>query len=308
MLKKGVFMSSITVFHYSAFTTQVGKGNPAGLVLDADELTTAQMQEIARRVGFNETSFICHSTEADLRLRYFTPGYEMELCGHGTIAALYALQARHLLPERAEPVQLIVETRAGLLPMAIREQAGRPLVRMRQAEAEFRPFEGARSELASVLGLREEDLAADLPVVYASTGTWTLLVPIRSLEAFARMNAHNEEFPALLQAMPRCSLHPFCLQTHDPTALMHGRHFSSAFAGTREDPVTGTASGALGAYYITYIRPQQRLSLLIEQGFEVGRDGRVLVEVERDEQGVQVSIEGTAVYEKAWSLELAEGV
>jgi PhzF family phenazine biosynthesis protein len=302
-------MSSVLVFHYSSFTTQPGKGNPAGLVLDADELTTARMQEIAHRVGFNETTFVCHSTTADLRLRYFTPGYEMDLCGHGTIAALYALQTRQLLKSQDEPVRLTVETRAGLLPMSLREYEGRPLVRMRQAEAEFRPFGGSRSALADVLGLQEDDLAADLPVRYASTGTWTLLVPIRSLAAFARMNAQNERFPALLPDMPRCSLHPFCLQTHDPATLMHGRHFSSPLAGTREDPVTGTASGAMGAYYMTYIQPQPRLSLLIEQGHEIGREGHVLVEAERGETGgIQVSIEGTAVYEKEWTLELADDV
>lgn len=301
-------MSSVLVFHYSSFTTQPGKGNPAGLVLDADGLTIAQMQEIAHRVGFNETTFVCGSTTADLRLRYFTPGYEMDLCGHGTIAALYALQARHLLKRHAALVQLTVETRAGLLPMSIREHEGRPQVRMSQAEAEFRPFEGSHAELAAVLGLHEEDLASDLPICYASTGTWTLLVPIRSLAAFARMNAQNERFPALLPDLPRCSLHPFCLQTHDPAALMHGRHFSSPLAGTHEDPVTGTASGAMGAYYLTYIQPQPCLSLLIEQGHEIGRDGRVLVKAEHGGTGIQVSIEGTAVYEKEWMLELADDV
>lgn len=295
---------STTVYHYSSFTTQPGKGNPAGLVLEADTLTSEQMQTIAYRVGFNETTFLCRSETADLRLRYFTPGYEMDLCGHGTIAALYALHTRHLLSNQEETVSLTVETRAGLLPMALRAEAGRPLVRMRQAAAEFRPFAGTRADLAGALGLSEEDIATDLPTLYASTGTWTLLVPIRTLEAFTRMNAHNELFPALLPEIPRCSLHPFCLQTHDPAARMHGRHFSSPFAGTREDPVTGTASGAMGAYFLTYIDPQPRLRLLVEQGHEIGRDGRVLVEVERTQAGIQTSIEGTAVYEKAWEIDI----
>lgn len=295
---------SITIYHYSSFTTQPGKGNPAGLVLDADELTTEQMQQIAHRVGFNETTFLCRSTTADLRLRYFTPGYEMDLCGHGTIAALYALKTRHLLDKQDEPARLMVETRAGLLPMSIRVDGERPLIRMRQAKAEFRPFAGSRAELAAVLGLVEEDIATDLPTLYASTGTWTLLVPIRELAAFARMDAHNERFPEILPEMPRCSLHPFCLQTYDSAAQMHGRHFSSAFAGTHEDPVTGTASGTMGAYYMTYIQPQQHLRLLVEQGHEMGRDGRVFVEAERLEAGIQVSIEGTAVYEKAWEMDV----
>ncbi|HVU66454.1 MAG TPA: hypothetical protein VHD63_04970 [Ktedonobacteraceae bacterium] len=51
-----------------------------------------------------------------------------------------------------------------------------------------------------------------------------------------------------------------------------------------------------------------RLSLLIEQSHEIGRDGRVLIEAERGETGIQVSIEGTAIYEKEWTLELAGDV
>jgi PhzF family phenazine biosynthesis protein len=293
---------STTVYHYSSFTTQPGKGNPAGLVLDSDELTDEQMQEIARLVGFNETTFLCQSTTADLRLRYFTPGFEMDLCGHGTIAALYTLATRNLLSSQNESTQLMVETRAGLLPMSIRVEDGRPFVRMHQATAEFRPFAGSRAELAGALGLLEDDLATELPTLYASTGTWTLLIPIRDLAAFERMNAQNERFPALLQEIPRCSLHPFCLQTYDPAARMHGRHFSSPLAGTREDPVTGTASGAMGAYYLTYVQPQQHIRLLVEQGYEIGRDGRVLVEAEYTATGVQVSIEGTAVYEQTMQI------
>jgi PhzF family phenazine biosynthesis protein len=50
---------SITAYHYSSFTTQPGKGNPAGLVFDADHLTDEQMQQIAHEVGFNETTFVC---------------------------------------------------------------------------------------------------------------------------------------------------------------------------------------------------------------------------------------------------------
>jgi trans-2,3-dihydro-3-hydroxyanthranilate isomerase len=59
------------IYHYSAFSTVPGKGNPAGIVFEAEGLTKAQMQEIARQVGFNETAFLCQSTTADLCLRYF---------------------------------------------------------------------------------------------------------------------------------------------------------------------------------------------------------------------------------------------
>lgn len=74
---------------------------------------------------------------------------------------------------------------------------------------------------------------------------------------------------------------------------MHARHFSSPFSGTIEDPVTGTASGVMGAYYARYIKSDFLLNLMIEQGQEIGRDGRIGVTVTN---GDSIEITGNAVY------------
>ncbi len=66
-------MKTINVFHYDAFTNKPNMGNPAGIVLDADGLTEEEMQRIAEKVGFNETTFVLSSEVADIRMRYFTP-------------------------------------------------------------------------------------------------------------------------------------------------------------------------------------------------------------------------------------------
>lgn len=95
--------------------------------------------------------------------------------------------------------------------------------------------------------------------------------------------------------MPGASVHPFCFETYDPNAHMHARHFSSPFSGTIEDPVTGTASGVMGAYYARYIDNRTpSFDLLIDQGHEIGRDGKVRVSV--TDNGNVVEITGTAVY------------
>lgn len=63
-------MKSVKVYHYDAFSKVPDKGNPAGVVLNGDELTDKQMQEIAFKVGFNETAFPVKSGEADLGIRF----------------------------------------------------------------------------------------------------------------------------------------------------------------------------------------------------------------------------------------------
>ena len=109
-------MKTINVFHYDAFTNKPNMGNPAGIVLEADGLTEEEMQRIAEKVGFNETSFVLPSEVADIRMRYFTPGFEMDLCGHGTVATIFALRERGLLEEKNN---LTIETKAGILPIQI---------------------------------------------------------------------------------------------------------------------------------------------------------------------------------------------
>ena len=93
-------MRTINVFHYDAFTNKPNMGNPAGIVLEADGLTEEEMQIIAEKVGYNETTFVLSSEVGDIRMRYFTPGFEMDLCGHGAVATIFALRERGLLEEK----------------------------------------------------------------------------------------------------------------------------------------------------------------------------------------------------------------
>ena len=81
--------------------------------------------------------------------------------------------------------------------------------------------------------------------------------------------------------MPKASIHPFCLETYDSDSDMHARHFSSPSSGTIEDAVTGTASGVMGAYFAKYITRdfEESLNLVVEQGQEIGKNGRVMVRV-----------------------------
>lgn len=291
-------MSGTKVLHYEAFSRIPGKGNPAGIVRDAEQLTGADMQRIAASVGFNETTFILPSQVADVKLKYYTPGHEMDLCGHATVASLYHLKTDGWFEGRDT---VTVETNIGVLPMEfLREPDQEWSIRMMQDRPRFVPFAGDREQLARSIGLIAGDLHPDLPIVYGSTGIWTLLVPIAHKECFARMKPQNRLFPDILTELPRASVHPFGLETEDPAAFMHARHFSSAYSGTVEDPVTGTASGVMGAYALEYMEPgRDSIAFTVEQGLEIGYDGRVKVEVLRskiEDRSMEVRITGGAVF------------
>lgn len=284
-------MKEITVFYYEAFTDTPHKGNPAGVVYEADHLTEAEMQRIASKIGFNETAFVMKSNQADLRLRYFTPGHEMNLCGHGTVAAIFGLMEQS---NCSVTKKISIETLAGILEVTY--DADQKEVHMSQAPAQFIPFDGDASLLAASLGIIPEDIDEKYPIMYGNTGIWTLIVPINKVQTFLRMNPKNSMFPDVLTKLPNASIHPICLETYNKTCDLHGRHFSSPHSGTVEDPVTGTASGVMGAYYISYINPMDRAELKVEQGYEIGKKGIVQVFVEKNNDIINVNISGKAVY------------
>lgn len=289
-------MKSITVHHFDAFSNQPNKGNPAGVVLNGDDLTDEEMQKIAYEVGFNETSFSVKSEIADLKIRFFTPGHEMDLCGHATMATIFALKTKSLLGDKS---QLTIETKAGILPISIQtSDENELLITMKQATPKFEQFTGSKAKLAQSIGLEETDLHETLPILYGSTGIWTLLIPIKELKAFEKMKPNTKDFPTILKEMPKASVHPFCMETFDPQATMHARHFSSPYSGTIEDAVTGTASGVMGAYYGKYIMKNEydSLHLIVEQGQEIGKDGRVFVKASKNNESFDIEITGNAVH------------
>lgn len=292
-------LKEVKVSYYEAFSDIPGKGNPAGIVFDAQKLSEEEMQTIAWKVGFNETVFIQSSKVGDIRLRYFTPGHEIKLCGHGTVAAVYGLKEKGLLEKTAD---ITIETLAGVIRVSYDE--ARREVRMTQAQASFIEYEGDVNGLAASMGIDISDLDERFPIVYGSTGVWTLLVPIKKVETFLRMRPDNKLFPELLKQIPNASVHPFCLETYDKTCDMHGRHFSSPWSGTVEDPVTGTASGVMGAYFVTFVEKKGCAELMVEQGYEIGRKGLVCVFVDNREGKPEVSIAGKAVFVEELLIEM----
>lgn len=242
--------------------------------------------------------------KADLKIRFFTPGHEMNLCGHATMATIYALKTKGLLGDKTD---LTIETKAGVLSIILDSHLNKGIyITMQQAPPQFQDFDGSLKDLASAMGIQEEDIETNLPTLYGSTGIWTLLVPIKKLRTFKEMKPNNKQFPEVLKEMPKASVHPFCLETYDVNARMHARHFSSPYSGTIEDPATGTASGVMGAYYAKYMNKEadSPLNLLIEQGHELGRDGRIHVTVTPNNGKYGIEVKGTAVHVKDFEVSI----
>ncbi len=277
-----------------AFTTRPYTGNPCGVITRADGLSDEQMQQIARELNASETAFVFPSRRAKFRVRFFTPAKEIPLAGHPTIATMHALVEEGRIDLSGGPVRVTQELNIGLLPVDIDLDEARNIrVVMTQARPEFgRRLD--RNVIAEALGIAPSDICSDSPVQVVSTGTPQAMVPVRSLEVLRRLRPNFQHLGDLEEVGHYFSTHVFCLEAFEPGHRAHARHFAAS-AGIAEDPVTGSAAGAMAAYLWKYGLVRER-RYMVEQGHLMGRPGVVTVEVDGDgDEPTGVRIAGTAV-------------
>jgi PhzF family phenazine biosynthesis protein len=113
-------MGKIELKQIDAFTKTPFQGNPAGVVLRAEGFTSEQMQRIAREMNLSETAFVVKRRDGRIfSVRFFTPGKEVNLCGHATIATFHALAETGEIPPSTPYTEVIQETKVGRLPVRI---------------------------------------------------------------------------------------------------------------------------------------------------------------------------------------------
>ena len=280
------------IWRVNAFTDQPFSGNPAGVVPDADGLSDAQMQRIATELNdVSETAFITPDPddEADIRLRFFTSTMEVDLCGHATMAALFTLAWTGRVTGHDERQTLRARTPVGILELGL-DFNGDQLewATMEQLVPEHASAPGVE-HAADVLGLPWNALTTDLEIRCCSTGIWACFVPLTDLDQLARVQIQPELIQSLWPDNDEFSgVYAFAFRDDKTT---QGRFFSPPKYGIFEDPVTGTASGALGAYLMAQGRLAETDQLIAHQGVEMGRPGRV--RVQRNPNG-RMSISGQA--------------
>lgn len=294
------------LFHVDAFTTTRFRGNPAGVVLNADKLTTAQMQDIARELKHSETAFVLEpqSDDHDVHIRYFTPTTEVPICGHATISAHYA-RAKWLDLNECVVRQ---KTMAGIQDIAVHRTADDYRITMHQGEISFgEPLaEDFRTRIATALGLTSHDFVASLPVQIVSTGHSKVIVPLRQ---GIDLDGLKPDYVALaeISGIIGCNGYFPYLIRQGETAATDGRMFAPAI-GIAEDPVTGNANGPLGAYLVRHglmRHDNRRLSFEGHQGRAIRRDGVVHVSVDIEAgEPKHVSIHGDAVLLFSAELEI----
>ncbi len=291
-------MTPYILYQVDAFTRSIFKGNPAGVVINADGLSESQMQNIARELNNSETAFLFSSDgpDCDGVIRYFTPTMEVPTCGHATIAAMVAKAMEENLP----PCILQMKTKIGVLPFEIIKTRDRYRVTMTQGPIEISPplSMDNRSILLKALEINEKEIDQKYPIQTASTGHGKVMVGIKKRITLNRLAPDMALLTELSNIISCNGYYVFTFDSGDRDILVAGRMFAPAI-GITEDPVTGNANGPLGAYLVhnkLVDTRKNQFQFKAKQGQAMGRPGmiEILVTIE-DQQPQLVQITGDAV-------------
>jgi trans-2,3-dihydro-3-hydroxyanthranilate isomerase len=304
-------MKEYRFIQVDVFTDRPFGGNPLAVFPEAEGLTTEEMQRLAREMNLSETTFVLppQAPGADFKVRIFTPAVELPFAGHPVVGTHWVLAHLGRVDLREPVTQVRFELGVGVLPADLHLAGGQvERVVMTQDRPTFHAVLDDLTDLAEGLGLAPEAIAeTGLPVHVVSTGLPQMMVPVRSLAEVRALDPGQLNVAALNRACrtvgTQCAL-VFTFETERPEATVHVRLFAPLL-GVPEDPATGSANGALGAYLVHHQAvpiTEPTTHILSEQGAEIGRPSTLSIEVD------SVGEEITAVRVGGQVVPVVEGV
>lgn len=313
-LSRGLFfpivMPTYNFLQFDVFTDRPFCGNPLAVFPNSEGISDEVMGQIAREMNLSETVFVLNSNSDEVlrRLRIFTPAREIPFAGHPIVGTWTALAQEGVvpLPDGGNGWQRIHhEVGIGVLPVDIEFKDGHP-VQVVMTQGEFQILNEVddaheQAEVARALGLDRDALDESLPIQLITTGLSCLAVPIRSLADLRDCHVNTSLLADVYTRYGGTGCLAFTRETLEiGAARAHARFFAPA-DNIPEDPATGSACGALGAYLTHHgaltLEPEDgRYKFVIEQGDFCHRPSRINLDVKGERGRVdEVKIGGLAV-------------
>lgn len=255
------------------FTEVLYTGNPLAVVLGADDLTTAQMQTIAREFNLSETIFVMAPRDPahTARVRIFFPTAEIPFAGHPTLGCAVLL-AGMAQGEGDWDATVVLEEEAGLVPVALARRGGVTRGRFAAPVLPVQVGEADAALVAEALGLTPAQVGRGPH----RAGVWQggpsfLIVPVADAAALAQAAPREPAWSALMAA---AGVDSAFLHAPGTVTDLETRMFSPT-AGIPEDPATGSATALLsGALHAAGVLAEGETRLTLRQGAQMGRPSR----------------------------------
>ena len=297
---------TVQLCRVDAFTQQLFTGNPARVVLGAEQLSDEEMIAIARELNNGDTAFVLppDGSDHDLRVRFFTPRAESGFVGHATVATHFVLSRVPGTPKRLRQRQ-----KAGIVDVEVRGEGPDRRIAVRQSAPPLGRELNARERLAvlDALALSSNDLDPRCEMRIVGGAGNRLLIGVRGPQQLKAMKPDFNRLNTLSAQLGAAGHLVFTLDSQVEGCLTLSRMFCPAM-GIPEDPVSGNAHGLLGAYLLHHgllPRDADRAAFSGAQGQFMQRPGRVDVELEFADgalTGVWIIGSATMVFETSISL------
>jgi trans-2,3-dihydro-3-hydroxyanthranilate isomerase len=282
---------TLSLVQVDVFTANPLEGNALAVVLDGTGLSDAQMQSIAKETNLSETTFVLPrdaATERDrgVRVRIFTVQEELPFAGHPTLGTAFVLRGNG----KAQQIEL--DLNVGRVPVRFEDKLGEPAFgEMTQNDPKLLARHN-HADVARAIGLKESDFDFNLPIETVSTGLPFTVAALRSLEVLRNLRFDPARGAEYLAATGGKFFYFVSRETVDPGARIHARMLF--YNG--EDPATGSAAGCAASWMVAHGVAQSDERVLIEQGMEMKRPGRIFVRASKtDNRVVNVRVGGNAV-------------
>jgi PhzF family phenazine biosynthesis protein len=278
-------MCMTKALRYAAFTTNPDTGNPAGIVLDASDMTEEAMQHTAAEIGDSETAFAFPVADRHYKVRYFSPLAEVAFCGHATIALAV------VLAERDGTGKFTFETQAGEIPIETTKK-DTVVATLTSVPTTSRPTTSEElTQALKALRWQPEDVDPNWPPHVAFAGNNHLILAAMTRDRLATLDYDFEALKSLMQERGWTTVQLFWPESD---TLIHARD-PFPVGGVVEDPATGAAAAALGGYLKELGKVTSPRDITIVQGEDMGRKSELKVHVTPETPRVTVTGAATRI-------------
>lgn len=281
-------------FITDVFGNEKYSGNQLATFFDFGQLSTDEMQKIAREINFSESTFITSPEKVNdaFDVRIFTPVSEINFAGHPTLGTAFIIN-NHILNGAAETLKL--NYRVGQIPVSIENET----LWMRQNQPEFGKSPEA-GLVAETLGLTTDDIDDRFPIMEVTTGLPFTIVPLKKMDALKKAKVYLPGFYKFIEQTWAKEILIFSRETYEWHHDLSSRVFVE-YLGIPEDPATGSATGCLAAYLLKYnVFGSASVELTVGQGYEINRPSELKIKASINKGIYNINVGGKVI-------EVAEG-
>ena len=274
---------NIPFYIVDVFAEKKYAGNQLAVFLDAEVLSTEEMQKIATEINFAESTFITkyntETKEADIRI--FTPEYEMQFAGHPIIGTSWVLMNKIF---QDQPQNILLTVPIGQIPI---NQSG-DLVWLQAAQPQFFDVFSAEDFL-SFTNLSVSDFDSQFPIQEVSTGSAFVIVPLQNVKTLEHLMLDQVKMNEWLSSHCKTkfrAIYFYCLEE----GKLHSRMLYIENNQLKEDAATGSASTCLQAFLLKYYSSE--IQMVNHQGDFIGRPSQIYFEGKLVENHFDIKIGG----------------